>query len=58
MTKIADLTISDEIWGMLDPGAQLPRDPITVHLDTAGKIKLNADLLAFLRHGGNETALP
>ncbi|WP_151720246.1 DUF2125 domain-containing protein [Gemmobacter serpentinus] len=45
MTKIADLTISDEVWGMLDPAAQLPRDPITVHLDTTGKVKLNADLM-------------
>lgn len=45
MMKLADLTISDEIWGMIDPTAQLPRDPMTVHLDTKGTVKLTTDLM-------------
>lgn len=45
LTKIVDLTISDEIWGMLDPTAALPRDPVTVILDAKGKAKLTTDLM-------------
>ena len=45
LTKIVDLTISDEIWAMLDPTAQLPRDPMTVILDTKGTAKLSVDLM-------------
>lgn len=45
MMKLADLTISEDIWNMIDPGKQLPRDPMTVNLDTAGKLKLTTDLL-------------
>ncbi len=45
LMKLADLTISDEIWNMFDPGQQLPRDPMTVHLDTTGKVKLAVDLM-------------
>ena len=45
MMKLADLTISDDIWNMIDPGKQLPRDPMTVHLDTTGKLKLTTDLM-------------
>ena len=36
LTSIVDLTISDEIWGMFDPTAVLPRDPATVVIDTKG----------------------
>lgn len=37
LTRIVDLTISDEVWDMADPGKQLPRDPATVVIDTKGK---------------------
>jgi hypothetical protein len=45
LTKIVDLTVSDEIWGMIDPGASLPRDPATVIIDTKGTVTLKADLM-------------
>ncbi|WP_158589774.1 DUF2125 domain-containing protein [Gemmobacter lutimaris] len=45
LTKIIGLTVSDEIWGMLDPTAQLPRDPVNVVLDTKGKVTLTVDLM-------------
>ena len=32
------LTLSDEIWGVFDPAAVLPRDPATLQLDLAGKV--------------------
>ncbi len=45
LTRLVDLTVSDEIWAMFDPTSQLPRDPVTVVLDTKGTVKLNADLM-------------
>jgi hypothetical protein len=45
LTKIVDLTISEEIWGMIDPTAQLPRDPATLVIDTKGTAKLTTNLM-------------
>lgn len=45
LTKIVDLTVSDEIWGMIDPTAQLPRDPATVVIDAKGTATLKTDLM-------------
>lgn len=45
LTRIVDLTVSDEIWGMIDPTATLPRDPATVILDAKGTARLTADLM-------------
>lgn len=45
LTRIVDLTVSDEIWAMLDPTVALPRDPATVILDTKGKVRLISDLM-------------
>ncbi|MEY4983912.1 MAG: hypothetical protein RIR62_2178 [Pseudomonadota bacterium] len=44
LTKLVDLTVSDEVWGIFDPGAVLPRDPATIVIDTKGKAKVTADL--------------
>lgn len=44
VTRIVDLAVSDEIWGMIDPGGAIPHDPATVILDTKGKVKLTSDL--------------
>lgn len=35
-TRLAGLTVSDGLWGMLDPTGQLPRDPATLAVDLAG----------------------
>lgn len=45
LTKIVDLTISDEIWAIFDPTSQLPRDPATLVIDTKGTAKLTANLM-------------
>jgi len=45
LTKIVGLTVSDEIWAMLDPGASLPRDPATLIIDTKGTAKMTADMM-------------
>lgn len=46
LTKIIDLQVSDEIWGMLDPTGALPHDPATLVIDTKGTAKLNTNLMA------------
>lgn len=44
LTRIVDLSVSDDIWAMVDPAATFPRDPVTFVLDTKGTVKLLADL--------------
>lgn len=44
LVKLADLTLPEGIWAMIDPQARLPRDPATVELDATGKATLFADL--------------
>jgi len=43
--KLVDLAVSDGIWGMIDPTAQLPHDPATLIVDVTGTGKLGFDLL-------------
>ena len=45
LTRIVDLTVSDEIWAIFDPTAQLPRDPATLVIDTKGTAKLTTNLM-------------
>lgn len=37
VTRLIDFTVGDNIWGLIDPGAVLPRDPATLIIDIAGK---------------------
>lgn len=41
----ADVTVSEPVWALFDPGQQLPRDPATVDIDLTGKARLMFDLL-------------
>ncbi|NDV99089.1 DUF2125 domain-containing protein [Salipiger sp. PrR002] len=34
---LGGLTVSDQIWGIFDPGGSLPRDPATLAFDITGK---------------------
>ena len=43
--KLQGLTVSDVLWGMIDPGATLPRDPATLNIALKGKAKPLVDLL-------------
>lgn len=36
LTKLVDLTVSDEVWGMFDPSGTLSREPATIILDAKG----------------------
>ncbi len=42
---LRDLTLSDTIWDLFDPGAVLPRDPLTAVIDQTGKMRLLVDIL-------------
>ncbi|MEQ6203159.1 DUF2125 domain-containing protein [Sulfitobacter sp. HNIBRBA2951] len=41
---LTDFTMSDIIWALFDPSAQLPRDPATIALDLTGKAKVLLDV--------------
>jgi hypothetical protein len=45
LIKMVDLKVSDELWNMVDPGQQLPRDPATLVFDVTGALKPLIDLL-------------
>lgn len=36
LVKFIDFTLTEEVWAMFDPGAQLPRDPVSFILDLKG----------------------
>jgi hypothetical protein len=44
LSKLSDLTISEEIWAMFDPAATLPRDPATLVIDVTGTAKVTANI--------------
>lgn len=59
--KLIGATISDEVWGMFDPTATLPRDPATLIIDTSGTATLAVDVgdeAAMNAIGGTPPALP
>jgi hypothetical protein len=45
VTKLVDLTMSEDIWGLLDPAATLPRDPASFVLDVNGSGILKQDIM-------------
>jgi hypothetical protein len=42
---LGELTVSDSIWGILDPSAKLPHDPATLALEVDGKARVMVDLM-------------
>jgi hypothetical protein len=51
--KFGNLVIGDAVWGMMDPGAVLARDPINLDVNLTGKAKI--DLLDLMESGENGT---
>jgi Uncharacterized protein conserved in bacteria (DUF2125) len=45
LTKVVDLTVSEDIWNLFDPGASLSREPATFILDTKGSGFWNQDIM-------------
>ena len=58
--NLTDFTMSDIIWALFDPSAQLPRDPATIALDLSGKAKVLMDFMdtTVISLGGTETDIP
>lgn len=44
--NLTEFEMADTIWGLLDPGGILPRDPATIAMDLTGKAKVLADIFA------------
>lgn len=42
---MANVSVSEMIWGMVDPGGALPHDPATLIVDLAGTAKLFFDIM-------------
>ncbi|MGB3314445.1 MAG: DUF2125 domain-containing protein [Albidovulum sp.] len=45
LVKFVGLEVSEGLWGMFDPAAQLPRDPATLIVDLSGAAKLLVNIL-------------
>ena len=43
--KMQDVTLSDDLWSLFDPGQALPRDPAQIELDLSGTMRNLVDLL-------------
>jgi hypothetical protein len=41
LLSLADITVNEEAWALVDPAQTLPRDPAMLHLDVDGKIVLD-----------------
>jgi hypothetical protein len=44
---LRDLEISEDLWAIFDPAAELPRDPASLNIDIAGTVISEIDLLNF-----------
>lgn len=52
--KLAGVTVNEETWAMVDPGAALPRDPADLSVDLAGKVVV--DFIALMAAEGDAMA--
>lgn len=39
-TKLTNMALSDEVWAMFDPMSALPRDPLSLVIDTEGMMRI------------------
>lgn len=44
--RLRDLAVSENLWSLFDPAAQIPRDPLTLDLDLEGTTTITDDLFA------------
>ncbi|MCX7287107.1 MAG: DUF2125 domain-containing protein [Rhodobacterales bacterium] len=45
LTKLVDLTVSEDVWGLFDPAATLSREPATLIIDTKGTGRWLQDIM-------------
>lgn len=55
---LADLSVDEMIWSMIDPNGQLPHDPATLIVDLAGKANFLFDLMDPESAGMVEAEMP
>ncbi|MCB1343013.1 MAG: DUF2125 domain-containing protein [Pseudooceanicola sp.] len=48
---LSGVTVGESLWGLIDPGKTLPRDPATVRLDLTAQVRSYLDWLDFLTVG-------
>ncbi|MCP3971136.1 MAG: DUF2125 domain-containing protein [Rhodobacteraceae bacterium] len=46
--SLGDVTVGEEVWGLVDQAGALPHDPATVDLDLTGQFLTKIDLLDFM----------
>ena len=46
--EISGLTVGESLWGLIDPGKAIPRDPATLRLDMTAEVKSFVDWLDFM----------
>lgn len=56
--KIAQLTLNDAVWGMVDPGAALKREPFDLAIDMGGKTRIDWIAMAAASDTGAEPPVP
>ena len=56
--KLAQLTVNEEAWAMLDPGAALKRDPADLAINISGKTKLDFIAMIQAEETGMEPPVP
>lgn len=44
LVKLGNFSLSDPLWGMIDPTGVMPRDPANLTVDLAGTAKLGTDI--------------
>lgn len=53
---VTGLTVGDMLWGLIDPGMTIPRDPATLRLDLTAQVKSYLDWLDFMTVGASMEA--
>lgn len=44
LLELTDVNVSDSVWAMFDPTAELPRDPVALTLDVTGQANMLIDI--------------
>jgi hypothetical protein len=58
LVKLVDLTLTEDVWAMVDPGAQLPRDPVSFIVDLKGTGAWTVDIMDPAAQVGQGPDLP
>ena len=58
LVNLADLALSEDLWGLIDPTKALKHDPATIVVDAKGKATILQDLMTDAQMGMSETAAP